>query len=135
MKPYSLNAAFYICGLGAMPLFFFILGFRGIITRKPFVISSRWLMAVITLGFSLLMFQSITLLTLYEWSPKVKTFAWLYPLLLLSVLVFLWFTSRWYVAIGITDKLFRDGLLASLSALNLSYERNHVRRATAVPGG
>jgi hypothetical protein len=66
--------------------------------------------------------RTMALLTRYEWSPTVGIIGWLYPLMQISLLVFLWLTLRGYMAFGVTDKSVRDGLLASLANLNLPFE-------------
>ena len=105
-----------------MALFFLVIGLRGIVLKKPFLISARWLFILVLLGFSPGMFQ-------FAWLPKFSggpgmllALGWLIPVMFIVILVFLYLTLRGYTAFGVTDKSFRDGLLYSLSKLNLPHE-------------
>jgi hypothetical protein len=105
-----------------MALFFLVIGLRGIVFKKPFLISTRWLFVLVLLGFSPGMFQ-------FAWLPKFSggpgmllALGWLIPAMFIVILVFLYLTLRGYTAFGVTDKSFREGLLYSLRKLNLPYE-------------
>ena len=105
-----------------MALFFLVIGLRGIVFKKPFLISARWLFILVLLGFSPGMFQ-------FAWLPKFSggpgtllALGWLIPVMFIVILIFLYLMLRGYTAFGVTDKSFRDGLLYSLRKLNLPHE-------------
>lgn len=107
---------------GCMALFFLVIGLRGIIFKKPFLISARWLFILVLLGFSPGLFQ-------FAWLPKLSdgpgmliALRWLIPAMFIVILIFLYLTLRGYTAFGVTDKSFREGLLYSLRKLNLPHE-------------
>ena len=103
-----------ICGIVAV--FFFVIGLRGIIMKRPFLLSSRWLSLAIFLAFLpgiLMIFfpGSISLI--------IK---WLNPIIFTVVFVTMCFTLQGYTVFGITDTSFREALLAALQKLQLPYE-------------
>jgi hypothetical protein len=105
-----------------MALFFLVIGLRGIVFKKPFLISARWLFILVLLGFSPGIFQ-------FAWLPKFSggpgmllALGWLIPVMFIVILIFLYLTLRGYTAFGVTDKSFRDGLLYSFRKLNLPHE-------------
>ncbi len=122
MTPHLLITVIFPFVFGIMALFFFVIGLRGIVSKKPFVISARWLFIIVLLGFSPAMFQ-------FAWFPKpgggtamLVAVRWLIPIMFIVVLIFLYFTLRGYTAFAVTDTSFREGLLASLKKLNLPHE-------------
>ncbi len=99
-----------------------VIGLRGIVFKKPFLISARWLFILVLLGFSPGLFQ-------FLWFPKFSggpgmllALGWLIPVMFIVILIFLYLTLRGYTAFGVTDKSFREGLLYSLRKLNLPHE-------------
>ena len=121
-KPRFLITVLFPCLFGTMALFFLVIGLRGVVTKKPFLISARWLLFLILLGFGPLMLQAVSLPTSGDGSGILMALRWLVPTMLIVVVIFLSFTMRGYIAFGVTDASFRDGLLASLQKLNLAYE-------------
>ncbi|HTY24942.1 MAG TPA: hypothetical protein VMC85_17560 [Desulfomonilaceae bacterium] len=122
MTPHLLITVIFPFVFGVMALFFFVIGLRGIVSKKPFVISARWLFIVVLLGFSPAMFQ-------FAWFPKpsggpaiLVAIRWLIPVMFIVIIIFLYFTLRGYTAFAVTDTSFREGLLASLEKLNLPHE-------------
>jgi hypothetical protein len=108
------NQNYYIlcCGIVALWLLFLVL--RGFVTKKPFLMSERWVTMVISLSF--FGFSVLNALTGHA------MLRWFFPVLFIVLGVILLFRPRGYVAYGVTDKSLRDGLLASLAKLNLNYE-------------
>jgi hypothetical protein len=107
---------------GVMALFFLAVGLRGIVFRKPFVISSRWFLVLVLLGFAPSLLMAMPLSGRSHDSGPLTILHWLIPLLLLVVIIFLYFTLRGYTALGVTDVSFREALMASLKKLDLPYE-------------
>ena len=104
---------------GIMALFFLVIGFRGILTKRPFLVSNRWLLLIMFVVFVPLILQ--TLFFPPSGSLLVK---WLNPSIFAVVLVMMCFALKGYVAYGVTDTSFRDGLLAGLQKLQLPYEES-----------
>ena len=124
MKPSYFITVVFPCLFGVMALFFFAVGLRGVVTKKPFVISSRWLLGLVLLGFapSLLQPFLFPITRLGDGSGMLAILSWLTPVMLIVLAVFLWFTLRGYMAFAVTDASFREGVLASLRKLELTHE-------------
>ncbi len=104
---------------GIMALFFLVIGLRGILTKRPFLVSNRWLLLIM-----FAIFVPLTLQTLFFPPPGSFLVKWLNPSIFIVVLVMMCFALRGYVAYGVTDTSFRDGLLAGLQKLQLPYEES-----------
>ncbi len=122
MTPNFLITALFPLLFGLMALFFLIIGLRGIVFKKPFVISARWLFVLVLLGFCPGIFQ-------FAWFPRpggapgmLVALRWLIPTMFVVILIFLYFTLRGYTAFAVTETSFRKGLLYSLGRLNLPHE-------------
>ena len=102
---------------GIMATFFFIIGLRGILAKRPFLVSNRWVLSImfIALGPAILIFLFL---------PGDTSFVlkWLNPIIFTVVLVQMCFTLRGYAAYAVTDTSFRDALLGALQKLQLPYE-------------
>jgi hypothetical protein len=107
---------------GVMALFFLAVGLRGLVFRKPFVISSRWFLVLILFGFTPLILHALLFSGLGHGSSRLALVRWLAPAMLLVVAVFGYLTLKGYTAFGVTDVSFREALVASLRRLNLPYE-------------
>ena len=105
-----------------MASFFLIIGLRGWISNKPFVISSRWLQVLVLLGVSPGMSRFIGLPRPVGEPPGLVALHLLLPVMLVVILFFAYFALRGYTAFGITDASFRDALLHSLQKIGLPYE-------------
>ena len=105
-----------------MASFFLLIGLRGVITKKPFLISAHWLLALLLLGVSSGMLQAVMLPKIVVGAGMVKAIRWLFPAILIVLFIFLCLTVRGYIAFGVNDVSFREGLLHSLRKLNLPYE-------------
>ena len=119
MDPKSFAQIYFImvpivCGIVAV--FFLIIGLRGIIMKRPFLVSSRWLLLAIFLGF----LPGISMIFVPGSIPFILK--WLNPIIFTVALVAMCFTLQGYTAFGITDTSFREALLAALQKLQLPYE-------------
>ncbi len=103
-----------MCGIVAV--FFFGIGLRGIIMKRPFLVSSRWLLLAIFLAF----LPNIAMIFFPGSLPFI--IKWLNPAIFTVVLVTMYFTLPGYTVFGITDTSFREALLAALQKLQLPYE-------------
>ena len=102
---------------GIFALFFFLIGLRGILTKRPFLVSNRWILAIlfVSLGPGIL-------LPIFLPGAAPFIIKWLNPVMFTVLLVMMCFVLRGYVAYAVTDTSFRDALLASLQKLELPYE-------------
>lgn len=106
---------------GVMAVFFLVLGLRGIVTRKPFVISSRWILGLFILAFT----PNVAMSLLWP-SPStggaISLMRWFLMTMLAVLLVFLFLSVRGYVAFAVTDTSLREALVASLAKRHLEFE-------------
>jgi hypothetical protein len=107
--------------IGLMAIFYMGIGLRGFVKKKPFLISSRWLLAAITLAFlpvilrPLLMYSSM-------FNGGLNLMMWTNPLMFLFLLAIFWFQLKGYSAYGITENSFRGALHSALKTLNIPFE-------------
>ena len=105
---------------GIAAIFFLVIGFRGILTKRPFLISQRW-----TLSIMFAVFIPVILQFLLLSFPGDFTFMrWLHPLLFGFILLTMCYQMRGYIAYAVTDTSFREALLEALQKLQLPYEEN-----------
>lgn len=106
---------------GIVAIFFMVIGLRGILTKRPFLISQRWLLSIIFVIFIL------TILLIFRSSLFPDNFnfiSWLILLLFGFILLIMWYQMRSYIAYGVADPSFREILLKTLQKLQLPYEEN-----------
>jgi hypothetical protein len=122
VKPTFLFTVLFPVVFGLMASFFLVIGLRGVITRKPFLISARWLLALALLGFSPAVLQAVSLPGSGAGTGALGAIRWISPAVLIILVIFLALSLRGFMAFGVTDESFRNGLLHSLKQLNLPYE-------------
>ncbi len=111
---------------GVIGIFFLITGLKGLLTKRPFLISNGWLLAMMMVLFVPMGLSSLTIL---DGNPR----SWVSPILCLVLLVMMCYQLKGYVAFAITDKSFRETLVAALQRLELPYEESlSVIRLTSV---
>ena len=111
---------------GLMGIFFLVIGVRALLTKRPFLISNRWLLAIMFVFFAPMGLSSLLFL---DGNP----ISWVIPLLYVALLVMMWYQLKGYVAFAVTDTSFREALLAVLQKLQLPYEESlSVIRLTSV---
>ena len=112
--------------LGLMALFSLTVGMRGILTKRPFMISNRWFLATILAV--LIPSILLTVLPLFRGDPApINWLHWLNALVFGSILLVipvLWYSLKGYATYGVTDASFREALIAALEKLQLSYEES-----------
>ena len=126
LRSLMMNSDFYIpifsilvpIWFGIFALFFIVIGLRGILTKRPFLISNRWLLSVMFIG----LVPAILILVFLQGSDSPFIMRWLNPMIFTVLLVMMCFALRGYVAYAVTDTSFREALLASLQELELPYE-------------
>lgn len=102
---------------GIMSTFFLVIGLKGIITRRPFLVSNKWLLyfmfVVLIPTILLFLFLPVTTSFLLKWfNPAVFT----------VVLVMMYIMLKGYSAFGVSDITFREALITTLEKLQLSHE-------------
>ena len=120
MDPKSFAQTYFITMpiiFGITAVFFLVIALRGIITKRPFLLSNKWLLSVMFIIFIPVIIPAFTFPSSVPFIIK-----WLNPVIFTVVLVMMCFALKGYCAFGVTDTSFRDALLASLQELNLPYE-------------
>ena len=111
---------------GLMGIFFLVIGVRALLTKRPFLISNRWLLAIM---FVIFVPMGLSSLMILDGDP----ISWVIPILCAALLVMMWYQLKGYVAFAVTDTSFREALLAVLQKLQLPYEESlSVIRLTSV---
>ena len=111
---------------GIMAIFFLGIGLRAILTKRPFLVSNRWLLSMMFVVLVPCIVLSLT-------SLSSDIMHWISPLLYGVILVMMWYQLKGYVAYAVTDASFREALLAALQRLQLPYEESlSVIRLTSV---
>ena len=117
MKPYLYDMVFPIM-FGFVAIVFLAIGIRGVLIKRPFLISQRWLLVV--------MFASlIPAILAHLLTPGDSNFMnWLFPLGFGVILLMMCYQMRGYMAYAVTDTSFREALLEALQKLQLPYEES-----------
>ena len=111
---------------GIMAIFFFGIGIRAILSKRPFLVSNRWMLSVMFVVFIPVIFQ-------FALRPLDGIMGWTHPILFGMILVMMWYQLKGYVAYAVTDTSFRVALVAALQKLQLPYEESlSVIRLTSV---
>ena len=103
-----------------MAIYILTIGLRGVLIRRPFLVSSRWWLSIMFVGFIAMILLSFSLAI----RESFYAMNWVIPLILGLLLVRGWFHYRGYMAYSVTEKSFRDALLATLQKLQLPYEES-----------
>ena len=119
MKFYLYDVVFPII-FGVAAIFFLVVGFRGILTKRPFLISQRWFLAMMFVIF----IPTILQFLLLRFPSGFNLMNWLHPLVFGIILLMLCFQMRGYMAYGVTDTSFREALIEALRRLELPYEES-----------
>ncbi len=107
------------------------MGLRGVVSKKPFVFSSKSNFWLVALAFSPSIVQPFhSFWKLYSSTVEHgEDFEWSFALLLLFpllvypvILAFLWRQMRGYTVLGVTDDSFRQALYTVLNDLQLPFE-------------
>lgn len=111
---------------GVLGIFFLVIGLKGLLTKRPFLISNGWMLAMMFVFFAPMGLVSLMFLGS---NPMI----WVTPILYSALLVMMCYQLKGYVAFAITDTSFREALVAALQRLELPYEeRLSVIRLTSV---
>ena len=96
---------------------FVAVALRILLTRKPLLMTSRWLFGFMCLAFLPTILNSFFL--------KAMTFTT--PVMFGVLLIFFWYQMKGYMALGVSDVYFRDALLASIKNLGYTAEESMSR--------
>lgn len=113
--------------LGILALFFMVLGLRGILTKKPFLISSRWILSVSLICGVPVLLQPLFMPSSNSLSEPIGVFSlipWIQSAMFAVFLIFAWVALQGYTVYGITESSFREGLIHSLEKLEIPFEEN-----------
>ncbi|MDE0015525.1 MAG: hypothetical protein OXU51_05015 [Candidatus Poribacteria bacterium] len=113
--------------LGITAIFSFFIALRGILIKKPFMISNRWFLATILIVFIPLPVILVPLLSASVSSSDMHFMKWLIAILcglVLFVILMVWYSLRGYIIYGVTDVSFQEALLTALEKLQLPYEES-----------
>ena len=105
---------------GVAAIFFLVVGFRGILTKRPFLISQRWFLAMMFVIF----IPTILQFLLLRFPSGFNLMNWLHPVIFGLILLMLCYQMRGYMAYGVTDTSFREALIEALRRLELPYEES-----------
>ena len=116
----AMRSSFYRMAVvfSVMAVLFLAIGLRGLLTKRPFLFPARWLYVFLMMVFL------APVMTLFPLSWPSETMDWI-PFLMLPIMaVFFWLQMKGYLAFGVTERSFREGLLAALEKLQLPYEES-----------
>ncbi len=105
---------------GIAAIFFLVIGLRGILTKRPFVISQRWFLSIMFAVFIPTILQSLLL----RLPNGFNLINWLNPLMFGFILLMMCYQMRGYSAYAVTDTSFREALIEVLQKLQLPYEES-----------
>ena len=113
--PISLSIAY-----GIAAIFFLTAGLRGILTKRPFLISQKWLLSIMFV----VCVPTAILCSLAQFPGGTNLMSWLSPLVFGSILLMTCYQTRGYMACAVTDTSFREALIEVLQKLQLPYEES-----------
>ena len=104
---------------GIAAIFFLTVGLRGILAKRPFLISQRWFLSIMCA----IIIPTILLPSLLSF-PGDFFMRWGSPLMFGFILLMMCYQMRGYTAYAVTDTSFREALLEALQKLQLPYEES-----------
>ena len=105
---------------GIAAIFFLTVGLRGILTKRPFLISQRWLLLIVFVA----CIPTTILCSLARFPGGYNFMSWLTPLLFGFILLMMYYQTKGYTAYAVTDASFREALIEVLQKLQLPYEES-----------
>ena len=104
---------------GSAAIYFLVVGLRGILTKRPFLISQRWFLSIMCA----IIIPTILLPSLLSF-PGNFFMRWGSPLMFGFILLMMCYQMRGYTAYAVTDTSFREALIEALQKLQLPYEES-----------
>ena len=128
MRPEIYDLMFPIM-FGIMAIYFLTIGFRGVLIKRPFLVSNRWWLSILFIVFVPIILLSFSL----PLPSSLYSINWVIPLILGLLLLRGRFHYRGYTAYAITDTSFREAVIASIQKLQLPYDESlSVIRLTSI---
>ena len=128
MRPEIYDLMFPIM-FGIMAIFFLAVGLRGVLIKRPFLVSNRWWLSILFIVFVPIILLSFSLPLL----SSSNSINWVIPLILVLLLLRGCFHYRGYTAYAVTDTSFREAVIAAIQKLQLSYDESlSVIRLTSI---
>ena len=106
----------------AMAVLLLVIGLRGLLIKRPFLFSARWMflaIAVLLLGPMVML-----ILSPFLFVRPPQLLGWITAVMVPVMALIIWYQTQGYLAFAVTGKSFRDGLLGALHKLNLPYEES-----------
>ena len=104
---------------GSAAIYFLVVGLRGILTKRPFLISQRWFLSIMCA----IIVPTILLPSLLSF-PGDFFMRWGHPLMFGFILLMMCYQMRGYTVYAVTDTSFREALVEALQKLQLPYEES-----------
>ena len=104
---------------GSAAIYFLVIGLRGILTKRPFLISQRWFLLIMCA----IIIPTILLPSLLSF-PGNFFMRWGHPLMFGFILLMMCYQMRGYTVYAVTDTSFREALIEALQKLQLPYEES-----------
>jgi tetratricopeptide (TPR) repeat protein len=101
-----------------MGLFYFAIGIRGVVQKKPFLIPYRWMIGVVFVCFLPSIFNAF----FFRYGQSFDVIRLLNPLMIVCLFAFMIIFRPGYIAFGITDSAIREALHSVLKKKNLPFE-------------
>jgi hypothetical protein len=105
--------------IGLMTIYLFAIALRLLITKRPLVLSSRWMVAFIALACSPQLLNTFVFMGV---SKGMGMMTWISPLMFLTVMVIVIISISGYSVFGVTEEYFREAVLATLTSLGFTVE-------------
>ena len=103
---------------GIIGLFYFAIGIKGVIQKKPFLMPYRWMVGMIFLCFFPSLFNSF----FFSYGHSFDVMSLLNSLMIICLFAFMIIFRPGYMAFGITDSAIREALHSVLKKKNLAFE-------------
>jgi hypothetical protein len=107
--------------IGLIAVAFITIGLRGLLTRKPLLLPTKWIFSILIPAF---LPSLLTPFTLHVPLAELGLMAWAFPLLLILFFLFYWKITKGYSVYGANAETVRKTLLAAVGRLNLSCTEN-----------
>ncbi|HVF12398.1 MAG TPA: hypothetical protein VNA87_04860 [Actinomycetota bacterium] len=110
--------------LGILAVAMLAMGLWVLITRRPYLISARWMLSLVLLSFlpNALLPMMSTIFNDGFRSISDNVLTWAGPAMFFILAIFMSISMRGYIAIGITESSIREALFTTIDKLALPYE-------------
>lgn len=102
-----------------MAVFFLYIGVKVIVSKRPFILSSKVFFVFTVIALSPQIIMSLDILSS---EGNIELISYISPLVFVALLMYFWIQMKGYMAIGISDNSFRDSLHFALNQNNIKFE-------------